>query len=588
MKRFCCLLIALILAMTIFVGCGGTEDGFVRDDTKTQLLIGNYNGGYGTKWIRAAAAKFEEKFANRSFEEGKTGVQIQVQDGKDEIDGSNYNFAIDMNNRPHDIYISKEPRSEATDQGYVVDLSDILKEPLTEFGENKSIYDKMTDWYKENYFIDYLLEKGKPIYTIPYSSAYFGNFSYDIDLFENSDYQFFIKDGATNLNDNNSWTGADNKSAGRDGIKGTYDDGLPTNETEFFALLNRMYVKGITPATFTGTYEAYHQAWAINLWLNSDDGAGFRMGTTKTGSYTWTCGTEDTSDDWMVELDGTGYDWYKLADHPGKLEALKVIEQFVKNENYYSGAAFKTSQTQVGAQTEYLLSVSTNNRIGMLLEGSWWENEAQETFDRMASDNPAYSRQNRRIGLMPVIAVKNGNAQKTTFLTAVQGAYINANTKHLDVAKLFIKYLATDEVANLFVSNTNTPYPYNVEYTQETLDSLSNFGKQLIEISQNKNGKYNFITEISSYDIEGRTRPGDIGKTSGGYSTLVGDSPRSTTATTNYPVTWFKFEAQYLTAQDYFDGIWQLAYNLYDRDFAGKIIHDVAGDYEIPARKSRG
>lgn len=586
-KKVLCLAMSLMFTTSLFSACGGGKDSsdFEVDNTKTQFLIGNYNGGYGTKWIREAAKKFEEKFAGTSFEEGKMGVQVQVQDGKDEISGSNYTFAVDMNNRPHDLYISHVPREEATSQGRVVDLSDILDDPLTEFGESKSILDKMTDWYKTNFYIEECLEEKEPIYTIPYSMAFFGTFSYDIDLFENADYQFYIKDGATNLNDNNSWTGAENKSVGCDGVKGTYDDGLPTNETEFFALLNRMYIRGITPTTFTGTYEAYHQAWAQNLFLNSDDAKGWAIEQNGVGSYTWTNGTDTTSDDWTIERDGTGYDWYKMAEHPGRLEALKVMEQFVKNENYYSSNAFKTSQTQVGAQTEFLLSVLTNTRIGMLLEGTWWENEAQETFDKMASSNSSLSRMNRRMGIMPPIAVSNGTAEKTSFLTTSQGAFINANTKNIEVAKLFIKYLATDEVANIFVTNTGTPYPYQAEYKQETIDSLSTFGKQLLEISQNKNGKYIFASERSSKKIKGRTSPADIAATVGGFQTLVGDSQQAMTATTNYPLTWFKFSAGAYTAQDYFNGIKQLAYNVYDNRFAGKVMKDADGDYTIPNRK---
>jgi hypothetical protein len=50
-------------------------------------------------------------------------------------------------------------------------------------------------------------------------------------------------------------------------------------------------------------------------------------------------------------------------------------------------------------------------------------------------------------------------------------------------------------------------------------------------------------------------------------------------------LTWFKFSAGSYTAQDYFNGIKQLAYNVYDNRFAGKVMKDADGDYTIPNRK---
>lgn len=58
------------------------------DKTKTQLYIGNYDGGLGHEWIEKTAALFEEKFKDVSFEDGKKGVEIVIDNGKDNMSGN--------------------------------------------------------------------------------------------------------------------------------------------------------------------------------------------------------------------------------------------------------------------------------------------------------------------------------------------------------------------------------------------------------------------------------------------------------------------------------------------------------------------
>ena len=52
-----------------FAGCGEVISQSV-DETKTQLYVGNYDGGVGTQWLYDAADRFEEIFADYEFEPG--------------------------------------------------------------------------------------------------------------------------------------------------------------------------------------------------------------------------------------------------------------------------------------------------------------------------------------------------------------------------------------------------------------------------------------------------------------------------------------------------------------------------------------
>ena len=48
------------------------------DQSKTQIYISNYAGGYGSEWLAAVKARFEEAHKDDVIEEGKKGVQIVI------------------------------------------------------------------------------------------------------------------------------------------------------------------------------------------------------------------------------------------------------------------------------------------------------------------------------------------------------------------------------------------------------------------------------------------------------------------------------------------------------------------------------
>ena len=69
-----------LIALGNFAACGGgnTSDLESIDTTKSQLRIGNFDGGVGTQWLNEAIDRFEELYKDKSFEDGKKGVQILV------------------------------------------------------------------------------------------------------------------------------------------------------------------------------------------------------------------------------------------------------------------------------------------------------------------------------------------------------------------------------------------------------------------------------------------------------------------------------------------------------------------------------
>ena len=73
LKRFVTLFLSISL-LVVTAGCGARSTVEI-DSSKTTLTVGNWNGGVGTEWLESAIKKFEEKYKDVSFEEGKKGVQ---------------------------------------------------------------------------------------------------------------------------------------------------------------------------------------------------------------------------------------------------------------------------------------------------------------------------------------------------------------------------------------------------------------------------------------------------------------------------------------------------------------------------------
>lgn len=534
--------LALLTAFNV-AACGQTEEEGKRkvNPNMTQLYVGNFNGGYGHAWVDEAAKRFEEKFATTSFEEGKEGVQVWIVNGKDEFKG--WNFYTSISGRSEDLYIGGEARQEIIDGKLILSLNDILDEPLTEFGETKTIREKLSPYYKESRKLD---DTSTECLFLPYAEAYYGTISYDVDLFEEK--QLFIKEGG-------GWTGADNKSVGQDGVAGTYDDGLPSNETEFFELLDRCYIRGVIPMTWTGQYTSYTTAWALNLFMNYDDGVAQKIHNTGYGSYQFAGDSEPTV--------FNGYDFYKIAKHPGKLAALEQVYKLVKNPNYYSSEAYKTTQSHIEAQDEFVSSVIADRRVAMIIEGTWWENEAEDTFNRLEKYGP-YGRYDRRFGVMPTFHISGGTATMNTYMASNMTMFVNANTEHEELSKLFIKYLCTDEIRELFTKVTGCPSPFDYTIGDDTYNSLSHYGKQLWEIHENKTGKNNFMTEDRTLN------PAYLENNSGHpyhFHSNVLDT-KSLVGAESAPFTFFKYDTTGKTAKQYYDGIITYAELAYDTYYA--------------------
>ena len=65
---------------------GGGDDEFglatTIDSNRTTLFVSNFNGGFGKRWLKAAAKRYEELHKDDVYEAGKKGVQIWIDNSK--------------------------------------------------------------------------------------------------------------------------------------------------------------------------------------------------------------------------------------------------------------------------------------------------------------------------------------------------------------------------------------------------------------------------------------------------------------------------------------------------------------------------
>ena len=215
------------------------------DTTRTQLYVSNYNGGYGDMWLRAAKTRFEEEFAEVSFETGKKGVQVMIDNAKESADAIKDKLAYSRNQV---IFQEGIDYYEYVQKGVALDITDMIKETLP--GETESIYDKMTPEQKEGLKIT--TADGKDHYfMVPHYESFYG-VVVDLDLLDSkrlmlgSDGEFNYKTTDTAM-----------LSKGPDGKDGTYDDGFPATYAEFKALCTNMVERGVTPFGWSGEFQMY-------------------------------------------------------------------------------------------------------------------------------------------------------------------------------------------------------------------------------------------------------------------------------------------------------------------------------------------
>ena len=426
-------LCSVLAAVSLFGSGGCKPHGQTVDKDKTQLYVGLYAGGWGSDWLYKAKEGFEKMYDK---------YEIVITPKKDDYEYTNLKNSI--RNDPNDMYITACSYYNYLQDQTILDITDCVTSDMADVGESGvTIESKLGDESKAFY----KLSDGK-YYAVPFGSSIWG-LNYDVDLFEES--QLFISesDGSgKNIVCTSGKAGEAAKSAGRDGKTGTYDDGCPVTFAEFKALLSRMRQKNITPFTWSEQL-GYGFNVLVSLIADAEGAENFDLIKHFNGSFTG-------YDDETYEVTrGTGY---LVNNLPGKKYALDFVNEIASNSANYSSVAGSLGFTE--SQSNYILSKAKaasgneEKRIAFIIEGGHWYNESKAYIEETNSEMyPEYA-DGRRFSVMPFPTFDDKPGTTATYLESSHqfSMFVNAQTSKADIAKLFIKYLCTDETVRMSAS----------------------------------------------------------------------------------------------------------------------------------------
>ncbi len=499
MKRFlkragvCAIAALLGASMFSFAGCAD------ESANKTVISIHYYNGGLGSDWISEAKQKFEETFADVSFETGKKGVYVSITPDK------NFNetaTSMQTGAEKADILYTSEGNNltqfvtmgvayDATELAFakVYDANGNLK--LTEDGkgfveQEYSLYDRMNSFHRDTYDL---------------AGSQFDDGSHGEHWFPTLPYEDTI--AGINL-DYDLYSELVNKYSDRLEMTGYLYEGdsiaMPGTWDEFISLLTIIRDENSDKYSgFVGAIDYYTPA-IQNAVIADVDGtdagktdpstfSGFRMYDVNEGTYTFdgdSTPTQITDSNAYMLTQTRGYK--AMTEIAFRLFATNQSGKGMYDPSMVSGTTYSQ------AQADFVMSKNstTNPRILALLDGDWWENEARASFDTMGQINEAdgYGKREYRMMPIPHMTAEEVAEGKTYKVGGFSGGYplvlnkktIEGNPVKEQVVKLWVLFQHSTDIMQTFTRWSGSVLPYNYDIPQEIMDELTPYARSIVEL----------------------------------------------------------------------------------------------------------
>lgn len=501
LKKSVCLLLATLFAGSM-VACAPT----IGSGKETVISVLNFGGGVGEEWLKKAAVRFQELKANESYESGKTGVFI------DYISQQSINTA-NMDSDGYNIYFNQSTTSARSlaQQGFLMDISDIVTGSMEAYEETGTIEDKIA----ENYRIMCMGTDNK-YYALPHYEFYPG-VTYDVELFDNYGL-YFAADGEQNVNTEFGSaafiTDANlTKSLGPDGEENTYDDGLPSSLKELLILCSYMSELGITPFALSGKVPNYINYLVGGLWASLAGYEEMECNYSFDGTVNVVTGVSETEA--LFPGSNTDYvkkpivesktisekDGYLAYNSAARYYAISFVDIAV-NKGWFTLTSTQGS-SHVEEQKYFIyngkkIGGKAVEKIGMLIEGSYWYNESDNVgnftnyFTQTKTEEREISFMSLPTSLDVSVKSKEQGRKPTLVETASAFTYINANIKSNEgltrACKEFVQFLYTDKELSLFTQETGVAK--GVQYQTENVESLNYYKRTLTELREAANVLY--------------------------------------------------------------------------------------------------
>ncbi len=477
-KRVIAMSAALMLSASAMASCAAAGGG--GNNGQATLYVYSFTSGFGSEWLTSLISDYEEKMKDVEIA-GKKGINIEPTAEKSDVAGSQ------MRGRSEVIYfLEQQDYYELLSGNYIADITSAITS--TNPYDGKTLESKMFEDQKS--YFGRTIDGEVHYYAYPHYFTSFG-IAYDVTLFDTKGYYFADGyDPSGELADMFVGTEGWTKTAGPDGEKGSDDDGLPTTYEEFFLLCD--YISGVgndNPVVWTGQYRNSYLTHFINamvtdyngyeqMRLNYEfDGTATNLGKVVDGVF--------VPDEKDTYIDGTN--GYELARQAGKYYAMNFYKTlfdkpYVQNKQ---GTLFGSSYSHLTAQQDFLKKSTTRN--AMLLDGSWWQTEATDMFVAMGKLDNNDSKQNRKIGWMPLPkATSEQVGEKATMFDimyplCVMKNGLDVNSWEYKYALDFIQFANSDEQLAKFTKITSCTKALNYDLTGAQYDALTPFGQSFYD-----------------------------------------------------------------------------------------------------------
>ena len=506
MKKTGACLLAALCAVSM-VGCGGGSS----SGDATEIAIKNFDGGVGVAWLDGAMERFKKLKENEVYEEGKKGVVFA--EPKNEQSSASDSMASEGY---HIYFMQNVDVRGLAQKGLLMNITDVVTEDLTAYGESKSVEDKVEENYRE------MLKGGDGnYYGLPHYEYYPG-FSYDVEHFKN--YNLYLAaDGEEDVETHeafgktyafcgDSYSGK--KSCGNDGVYGTSDDGLPTSLMELLVLCDKMDSQGITPFTLSGQYLHYSTYIVQGLWTSLAGYDQMRVCFEFEGELDIVTGfTNENLFDGInyikkpvvekVTISRANNNQHLIYNQAARYYAISFLE-IIEKEGWFYKDATSSAASHTSTQGNFIfngksISGNTISKIGMLCEGSYWYQES-ERAENFSDYRLLQGGKEKDIAWMSLptsfdTTVTEGQGDGSTLLeSGASYAYINSNISGnaglSRACKEFLQFLYTDAELQAFTVKTGSAKALSYELTPENKSSMAAFPRSIWEIKNNSNIVY--------------------------------------------------------------------------------------------------
>ena len=484
-SKFLSLTMASLISLGALVGCGGTPAGPSSsggestnepqgDSNKVVLTVATYDGGIGHKWLEDAEKRFEAIYGN-STQFGKEGVDVVVSYNKGNYNGENL---FEKRQLDKDVYLTEGvDYAGFVKENLVADITDVAKGAA--YGEtvevDGTIEDKLDESFKEFLTAN---DAGK-YYMLPFYDGFYG-FIYDIDLFEEQGFYIGSNGAFIARNEGETQEAFDaRKSAGPNGVAGDYDDGLPATYAEFESLLKQITKKSITPFAYSGKYTGYVNKACRSFAIDYEGYEGSRINYTLFGEDVDLIKVDDSGKITHDTMDINESNAYELQRQAGRYYAMMMEEKLFGSVDYIGSY---NSDDFTKAQDKFVKSFFTGDQYAMLVDGVWWENEAENSFT-FSKNTWKKGKEDRRFGLLPLPKADASRAGEQTLFSANRSfCFVNKNCANMDLAKEFVRFLHSDAEMSKFTAKTSVPRSFNYDVSAEDRVSATYYGKAIIDM----------------------------------------------------------------------------------------------------------